>query len=86
MQQRCGSPWIKQIQGSLLGSLAPPFPEAMYSQSFQVLSSDQLCSHTRLPKLDPGMCAHPLKWVTRGVVLEKGCGFQEMGVVKKNLF
>ena len=61
------------FRGSSLGSLEPPFLKlAMYQQTLtehtlQILSSDQLCSHIRLPKLDPRKCAR----VIRGVVLGK---------------
>ena len=74
------------FRGSSLGSLKPPFLKlAMYQQTLTELadthsSSLELSSAVqsrKLPKLDPRMCAPPLKWVIRGVV------FREMGVVKK---
>ena len=57
--------------GSLLGSLEPSFLKlATYQQTLTELadthsSSLELRSHVRLPKLDPGMCVPPIKWVIR---------------------
>ena len=70
------------VMGKFIGFTRTPLPEASYVraclQMNTLLSSDQLCSHVRLP-LTLAMCAvpPPIKWC----VLE--CGFQEMGAAKK---
>ena len=78
-----------QLPQIMSGADSGPLLEASYLptnthrvHTLQLLTSDQLCSHIRLPKLDSGMCARPLKWVIRGVVL---CGFQEIRVVNPPL-
>ena len=67
------------FRGSSMGLLEPPFLKlATYQQTLTELADTRSSSlelrsavQSRQIALDPRMCAPPLKWVSRGVVLGK---------------